>query len=61
MNKLNKCIAVVTGGGSGIGTMMATGFVQNGGKVYIASRKESQLKEVDAKSLMIFFVILLYK
>ncbi|KAF8589674.1 NAD-P-binding protein [Ramaria rubella] len=39
-------IAVVTGGGSGIGTMIATAFVQNGAKVYIASRKESQLKEV---------------
>ncbi|KAF8268336.1 rhamnolipids biosynthesis 3-oxoacyl-reductase [Lactarius quietus] len=39
-------IAVVTGGGSGIGTMIATAYVQNGAKVYIASRKESQLKEV---------------
>jgi hypothetical protein len=38
--------AVVTGGGSGIGTMIATALVQNGAKVYIASRKESQLKEV---------------
>lgn len=39
-------IAVVTGGGSGIGTMIATALVQNGAKVYIASRKEKQLKEV---------------
>jgi len=39
-------IAVVTGGGSGIGTMIATAYVQNGAKVYIASRKEEQLKEV---------------
>ncbi|KAI0059977.1 rhamnolipids biosynthesis 3-oxoacyl-reductase [Artomyces pyxidatus] len=39
-------VAVVTGGGSGIGTMIATAFVQNGAKVYIASRKEKQLKEV---------------
>ncbi|KAI9462771.1 rhamnolipids biosynthesis 3-oxoacyl-reductase [Lactarius psammicola] len=39
-------IAVVTGGGSGIGTMIATAYVQNGAKVYIASRKEKQLKEV---------------
>jgi short-subunit dehydrogenase involved in D-alanine esterification of teichoic acids len=37
---------VVTGGGSGIGTMMASAYVQNGAKVYIASRKEEQLKEV---------------
>ncbi|OBZ77116.1 Rhamnolipids biosynthesis 3-oxoacyl-[acyl-carrier-protein] reductase [Grifola frondosa] len=39
-------VAVVTGGGSGIGTMIASAFVQNGAKVYIASRKEKQLKEV---------------
>ncbi|KAI0032057.1 rhamnolipids biosynthesis 3-oxoacyl-reductase, partial [Vararia minispora EC-137] len=38
-------IAVVTGGGSGIGTMIATAYVQNGAKVYIVSRKEQQLKE----------------
>lgn len=38
--------AVVTGGGSGIGTMIADALVQNGAKVYIASRKETQLKEV---------------
>jgi NADP-dependent 3-hydroxy acid dehydrogenase YdfG len=39
-------VAVVTGGGSGIGTMIATAYVQNGAKVYIASRKEKQLKLV---------------
>jgi NAD(P)-dependent dehydrogenase (short-subunit alcohol dehydrogenase family) len=38
--------AVVTGGGSGIGTMIARGFVQAGAKVIIASRKEASLKEV---------------
>ncbi|KAF8480280.1 rhamnolipids biosynthesis 3-oxoacyl-reductase [Russula ochroleuca] len=42
-------IAVVTGGGSGIGTMIASAYVQNGAKVYIASRKEEQLKEVSEK------------
>ena len=42
--------AVVTGGGSGLGAMIATGLVQNGAKVYIASRKESQLKEVACSS-----------
>ncbi|KAH7102341.1 rhamnolipids biosynthesis 3-oxoacyl-reductase [Auriculariales sp. MPI-PUGE-AT-0066] len=41
-------VALVTGGGSGLGTMMAAALVQNGAKVYIASRKEKQLKEVSA-------------
>jgi len=38
--------AVVTGGGSGIGTMIAAGFVEAGASVIIASRKEDSLKEV---------------
>jgi NAD(P)-dependent dehydrogenase (short-subunit alcohol dehydrogenase family) len=38
--------AVVTGGGSGIGTMIASGFVEAGAHVIIASRKEDSLKEV---------------
>ncbi|TDL18488.1 rhamnolipids biosynthesis 3-oxoacyl-reductase [Rickenella mellea] len=37
-------IAVVSGGGSGIGKMIASALVANGAKVYIAARKESQLK-----------------
>lgn len=37
---------MVTGGGSGLGTMIASAYVLNGAKVYIASRKEEQLKEV---------------
>ncbi|CAE6473993.1 unnamed protein product [Rhizoctonia solani] len=38
-------IALVSGGGSGIGFMIASALVQNGAKVYIASRKEKQLQE----------------
>ena len=39
-------LALVTGGGSGVGAMFAAAYVQNGAKVYIASRKEKQLREV---------------
>jgi len=43
-------VVLVTGGSSGIGKMIASGFAQNGAKVYIAARKEAQLKET-AKEL----------
>ena len=36
----------MTGGSSGIGTMIAAGFVQNGAKVYISSRKASECSKV---------------
>ncbi|GAA95456.1 uncharacterized protein L969DRAFT_15376 [Mixia osmundae IAM 14324] len=41
--------ALVTGGGSGLGAMMAAALVQNSANVIIASRKEKQLKEVSDK------------
>ena len=47
---LQLSLALVTGGGSGIGKTIALALVQNGAKVYIAARKESQLKEVDSIS-----------
>lgn len=43
-------VAVVTGGGSGIGKMMAMALVTNGAKVYIASRKLEVVAQV-AKEL----------
>ncbi len=38
-------VVLVTGGATGLGEMAAQGFVQNGAKVFIASRKESELKK----------------
>ncbi|KAI8318652.1 rhamnolipids biosynthesis 3-oxoacyl-reductase [Martensiomyces pterosporus] len=38
-------VVVVTGGGSGIGLMISTGFVKNGAKVYITSRKAAVLEK----------------
>jgi NAD(P)-dependent dehydrogenase (short-subunit alcohol dehydrogenase family) len=40
--------AVVTGGASGIGTMIARGYLQAGASVIIASRKEASLQEAVA-------------
>lgn len=47
--------ALVTGGTSGIGLMIATGFVKAGAKVYVASRKAEACEKV-AKSLSEFGV-----
>ncbi|MAI77748.1 MAG: 3-oxoacyl-ACP reductase [Deltaproteobacteria bacterium] len=41
--------ALVTGGSSGIGYMIARGFVEAGAKVYIASRKQDVCEEVAAE------------
>ena len=42
-------VAVVTGGSRGIGAMIARGFVANGVKTYITSRKEEELRAKEAE------------
>ena len=39
-------VALVTGGSRGIGLMIARGFVENGAKVYVASRKAEDCEKV---------------
>ncbi|SGY28916.1 BQ5605_C002g00985 [Microbotryum silenes-dioicae] len=39
-------VALVTGGGTGIGRMIATALAQRGAKVYIVGRREDKLQEV---------------
>ncbi|WP_299071731.1 SDR family NAD(P)-dependent oxidoreductase [uncultured Paraglaciecola sp.] len=42
-------VAIVTGGSSGIGAMIARGFVESGVKTYITARKLEQLEETAAE------------
>jgi NAD(P)-dependent dehydrogenase (short-subunit alcohol dehydrogenase family) len=42
-------VVLVTGGTRGIGLMIAQGFVENGAKVYVASRKASECEKVAAE------------
>ena len=42
-------VAVVTGGSRGIGAMIARGYVENGVKTYITSRKEEELRATEAE------------
>ena len=42
-------VVLVTGGGQGIGHMIAQGFVENGAKTYIASRKADVIESVAAE------------
>ena len=41
--RLDGKVAVVTGGGRGIGLMMARGLLQAGARVYLSARKEAEL------------------
>lgn len=50
---VSEKVAVVSGGSSGIGYMMAQGLIENGAKVYITARKIGQLEKAQ-KSLSEF-------
>jgi NAD(P)-dependent dehydrogenase (short-subunit alcohol dehydrogenase family) len=42
-------VALVTGGSRGIGEMIATGYVENGAKVYVSSRKKEVCDSIAAQ------------
>ncbi|KAI4637736.1 hypothetical protein J4E83_000554 [Alternaria metachromatica] len=42
-------VVLVTGGATGLGEMAAQAFIQNGARVFIASRKESELASTTAR------------
>jgi len=46
--RLDGRIALVTGGSRGIGRMIAQGFIQQGAKVYVSSRKAAACEETAA-------------
>jgi short-subunit dehydrogenase involved in D-alanine esterification of teichoic acids len=47
----SRHVVLISGGATGLGEMAAQGFVENGARVIIASRKESELKKVRLKFL----------
>lgn len=55
-DKLKSKVAVVTGGGSGIGKATAIRFAEEGAKVIIVGRREEKLQEVVAENGNISYV-----
>ena len=57
MGKLDGKVAVVTGGGSGIGASIVERFAKEGANVIIVGRRESALKETSKLDDKIFYVV----
>lgn len=57
MNKLENKVAVVTGGGKGIGLGIAKIFAENGAKVVIAGRHEDTLKKACEENDGLYYVV----
>ena len=55
--RLENKVAVVTGGGSGIGKGIAEKFAQEGAHVIIVGRKEEALKNTAQSSELISYVV----
>lgn len=54
--RLDNKIAIVTGGGTGIGKAIALRYAKEGAKVVITGRRESKLQEVAAENSNIHYV-----
>ncbi|WP_020591890.1 SDR family NAD(P)-dependent oxidoreductase [Kiloniella laminariae] len=57
MTELTGKTVLITGGGSGVGAVMAASFAAAGAKVWIAGRREDKLRATAAKDPVISYVV----